>query len=197
MIRTGATAPPQIRDIVEKWYGRFMHLNNWLIHGRSNLRAYRKDFYRRTAYKLAQENDILLMDPDDIARMARTPNVEDGTRRAFGGIRYIASPAELRESLQEAFTNAGKAIYYTVSAQGTSKTCSNCGHVKEKMRVTRVFSCAACGFSMDREQNAATNVLALFERRPGSFSTKLRVAKNLQLKKEEAQKQEDASVAAG
>ena len=42
----------------------------------------------------------------------------------------------------------------------TTRRCSCCGHVGEKMPLTRrVFSCPRCGLEMDRDHNAALNIL--------------------------------------
>jgi putative transposase len=44
----------------------------------------------------------------------------------------------------------------------SSKTCSDCGAVKAKLFLShRVFSCEACGFSLDRDENAARNLASL------------------------------------
>jgi putative transposase len=44
----------------------------------------------------------------------------------------------------------------------SSKTCSDCGTVKAKLCLSeRVFSCEACGFSLDRDENAARNLASL------------------------------------
>ncbi len=43
----------------------------------------------------------------------------------------------------------------------SSKTCNNCGHVKEKLKLSqRVFSCEECGLKEDRDVNAAKNIKA-------------------------------------
>ena len=45
-----------------------------------------------------------------------------------------------------------------------SKTCSGCGAVKSDLTLKdRVYECASCGFSVDRDFNAAVNL----ERYPG------------------------------
>ena len=42
----------------------------------------------------------------------------------------------------------------------TTRTCSCCGHVGGRMPLTqRVFSCPRCGLEMDRDHNAALNIL--------------------------------------
>lgn len=44
----------------------------------------------------------------------------------------------------------------------SSKTCSGCGAVKAKLPLrVRVFRCDACGLVMDRDENAARNLVAL------------------------------------
>nr|WP_269544595.1 transposase [Dactylococcopsis salina] len=41
----------------------------------------------------------------------------------------------------------------------SSKTCSNCGTVKEKLSLSeRTFQCESCGFSCDRDLNASINL---------------------------------------
>ena len=41
----------------------------------------------------------------------------------------------------------------------SSKTCSNCGTVKESLNLSeRVFNCVDCGASLDRDLNAAINI---------------------------------------
>ncbi len=45
-----------------------------------------------------------------------------------------------------------------VDPRYTSKTCPACG-VRRRDRVGRVFTCEKCGWSMDRQHNAALNIL--------------------------------------
>ena len=41
----------------------------------------------------------------------------------------------------------------------SSKTCSNCGTVKEDLKLSeRIYNCDDCGFSLDRDLNAAINI---------------------------------------
>jgi putative transposase len=49
----------------------------------------------------------------------------------------------------------------------SSKTCSACGMVKAKLSLTeRVFTCERCGLAIDRDVNAAKNLLAVSGRGP-------------------------------
>jgi putative transposase len=47
----------------------------------------------------------------------------------------------------------------SVPPQYTTQDCSNCGHRVVKTLSTRTHSCPKCGFEMDRDQNAALNIL--------------------------------------
>ena len=42
----------------------------------------------------------------------------------------------------------------------SSKTCSNCGNVKESLKLSeRTYHCTECGFTIDRDLNASINIL--------------------------------------
>jgi putative transposase len=48
-----------------------------------------------------------------------------------------------------------------VPARGTTQTCNNCGNIPE-IRVElkdRIYKCEVCGHEMDRDLNAALNIL--------------------------------------
>ena len=54
----------------------------------------------------------------------------------------------------------------------SSKTCSDCGVVKAKLRLSeRTFTCDACGMSRDRDHNAARNLAALADEAAGGTSS--------------------------
>jgi putative transposase len=46
-----------------------------------------------------------------------------------------------------------------VSPHGTSQNCSNCGEIVPKTLSIRLHECHKCGCSMDRDENAARNIL--------------------------------------
>ena len=50
----------------------------------------------------------------------------------------------------------------TVSPRNTSRACSDCGNVKETLSLyERVYRCSVCGNQIDRDLNAARNILIL------------------------------------
>lgn len=48
-----------------------------------------------------------------------------------------------------------------VNPRNTTKMCSGCGRLVEKSLSERVHSCSGCGLSLDRDSNAAINILRL------------------------------------
>ena len=53
----------------------------------------------------------------------------------------------------------------------TSQNCSNCGEVVKKSLSTRTHKCHHCGFVLDRDWNAARNILELGLRTVGHTGT--------------------------
>ncbi|MFX0184518.1 MAG: RNA-guided endonuclease InsQ/TnpB family protein [Candidatus Hodarchaeota archaeon] len=50
-----------------------------------------------------------------------------------------------------------------IDEQGTTKTCSVCGHIKERMSLSeRIYQCEMCGIVRDRDQNSAINIMKRF-----------------------------------
>jgi putative transposase len=56
--------------------------------------------------------------------------------------------------------NAG-CVVVLVDPRNTSKICSGCGTLVEKSLSDRVHKCLVCGLVMDRDHNAAINILGL------------------------------------
>ena len=57
--------------------------------------------------------------------------------------------------------SAGRVVR-EVNPAYTSRTCSACGAVKEKLGLgERVFHCSTCGLAIDRDVNAALNIKRL------------------------------------
>jgi hypothetical protein len=185
MLRNDKTeAQIELKDILETWYERWNHLNEWMSNGRDNQLAAKKDYYRRFAYALAQRNSTLLLDADNFSKLAKEKPAEHDEKPAKNGIRFLAAPAMLRSALEDCFTQEkGKRVLWTSLA--SSKTCSKCWKPNDALGASRTFTCPACGHTADRESNATANVLGQFLRKPGSFSADKKVAERLTTKKAE------------
>ena len=71
-----------------------------------------------------------------------------------------ASFAEFRRQLEYKTARTGAVLHVIDRWYPSSKTCSKCGRVKAKLSLSeRVFHCDGCGLVMDRDLNAAVNIL--------------------------------------
>jgi putative transposase len=70
--------------------------------------------------------------------------------------------AELRRQLEYKTRWRGSRLVIADRWYPSSKTCSDCGAVKAKLRLSeRTFHCDHCGMSRDRDRNAARNLAGL------------------------------------
>ena len=51
--------------------------------------------------------------------------------------------------------------FIAVNPAYTSQDCSQCGYRQRKLLRERWYDCRECGLSMDRDENAAKNILRL------------------------------------
>ena len=71
-----------------------------------------------------------------------------------------ASLGEFRRQLEYKTMRTGASLRVVDRWYPSSKTCSNCGTVKAKLSLNeRVYRCDVCGLSMDRDLNAAINIM--------------------------------------
>ena len=71
-----------------------------------------------------------------------------------------ASLGEFRRQLEYKTVRTGAALRVIDRWYPSSKTCSECGAVKAKLSLSeRVYRCDACGLSIDRDLNAAVNIM--------------------------------------
>ena len=123
----------------------------------------RDDFQHKLARKIVSENKLIAIEDTDVKEMLET------------------SPTSRNKSIQDAAwngfsmklsckaSNAGR-IFVLVPAPGTSSTCSQCGFHKKKELSERTHQCGNCGLVLDRDVNAARNILRLGRSLLGSNS---------------------------
>ena len=122
--------------------------------GRKHLKVsrQRKDFCVKAARKLCQSSDLVAFEDLRVKNMVKN--------------------RKLSKSVSDASWSLFKQwiIYYgklfgiatiAVAPHYTSVNCSNCGEKVEKTLSTRTHKCHSCGFVLDRDWNAALNILKL------------------------------------
>lgn len=71
-----------------------------------------------------------------------------------------ASFAELRRQLEYKTSKTGSRLHVIDRWYPSSKRCSGCGRVKAKLSLNeRIYRCEQCGLVLDRDLNAAINIL--------------------------------------
>jgi putative transposase len=115
------------------------------------LRNRRNDFAHKTSRFLADNYGTIVFEDLKIANMVKNHRLASAILDAcWGKTRQLtAYKAEQR---------GGRVIL--VEPRGTSQECSGCGKVEEKALSERTHSCPFCGLELDRDVNAARNILA-------------------------------------
>lgn len=121
----------------------------------ASARNARQDFARKTAHRLASENTTIAIESLNIRGLARSggSNAQGrGLRRSIHDAAWGAFFAALDH------TAAGRVI--RVNPAYTSQTCSACGTSGgPKPLDIREWTCPSCGTRLDRDYNAAVNIL--------------------------------------
>jgi putative transposase len=112
----------------------------------------RNDFAHKLSRSLVNEYGIVALEKLNGKGMLQNhclaKSISDAAWSQFA--QYITYKAEY----------AGREVVL-VDPRNTSKRCSRCGTLVEKTLSVRVHKCPVCGLEIDRDENAAINILAL------------------------------------
>ncbi len=114
--------------------------------------ARRKNFAHQESRKLVNHFGVIIFEDLSITRMIKNHCLA----------KSIADAAwnQLATYTQYKAEDAG-AAYIEIDPRGTSQRCSRCGAVVMKSLSIRVHQCPHCGLEIDRDLNAAYNILRL------------------------------------
>jgi putative transposase len=121
----------------------------------------RTDFHHKTALALVRRYDAIYLEDLQVANMVRNPRLAKSISDAgWAAFRTIL---------------AGKAVYagrrvVAVPPAFTSQECSGCGERMPKSLSVRTHVCPSCGLVMDRDENAALNILRAGQARQGAVA---------------------------
>ncbi len=133
------------------------------------IRNQRKDFLHRQSHQLVNTYEMIAFEdiqPANLSKRVKPKQDENG--------QYLANGASAKSGLNKSILDAGWSIFiamceYKAASAGTvrvirvdprytSQICSGCGAVCKKELSERWHSCE-CGVELDRDHNAAINIL--------------------------------------
>ena len=117
----------------------------------------RQDFTHKLSRKLVKENQVIAFEKLNIKGMLFNHN------KIFGHkLNRSISDVAWNQFMQFTSYKAEEADKHVVfvNPRNTSKMCSRCGLLVEKTLLDRVHPCS-CGITLDRDENAAINILSL------------------------------------
>ena len=111
----------------------------------------REDFARKTASTLVSSHDLIAYEDLKIRNMVRNHHLAKSIHDAGWGT-FI--------SWVKAYGLMHDVPVIAVAPQFTSQECSACGAIVKKSLSVRTHICTRCGVVLDRDHNAASNILA-------------------------------------
>ena len=124
----------------------------------------RKDFNHKTSRKLVNEHDFIFIEDLNIKGMGRgrkrkKPNAKTRKRSLGKSVNDVAW-AQFVSFLTYKAISEGKFVIKIDRYYPSSKTCSHCGYIKDKLKMKeREWVCPHCNTYHDRDINAAVNIL--------------------------------------
>lgn len=109
----------------------------------------RKNFVHQTTAAIVKQYDLICI--EDL-------NVK-GMQKFNGSMIQDNGFAMMRSALQYKCIKNGKHLVVIGRFDPSSKACNNCGHIKGVLKLSdRTYDCTNCGYSLDRDLNAAFNI---------------------------------------
>jgi len=112
----------------------------------------RNDFSHKLSRRLVNEYDVIAFEDLNIKGMVRNHCLAKSISDAAWN--------QLLQCITAKAAEAGR-VAVAVNPRNTSKACSRCGALVEKTLSDRVHECPHCGLVLDRDHNAAINILRL------------------------------------
>jgi putative transposase len=135
----------------QKW-DENRHRKKALAHIHERIANRRADFAHKRSRELIAAYQVIAFEELEPQQMGHSRGMRKSIRDAAWTqlIQYTSNKAE----------EAGR-TFVLVNPRYTSKMCSRCRNLVEKELSVRVHTCPDCGLVLDRDQNAAINILRL------------------------------------
>ena len=112
----------------------------------------RNDYQHKVSRELADNFNTICLETLSVKNMMKNKRLA----RSIQDVSWSSFITKLEYKIAE---NQGKIVKID-SFYPSSKTCSNCGNVKDKLLLSeRTYHCNECGYIIDRDLNASINIL--------------------------------------
>ena len=112
----------------------------------------RNDYQHKVSRELADKYRVIFLETLNVKNMVKNRKLA----KAISSVSWSSFITKLDYKIAE---NQG-CIVKIDRFYPSSKTCSNCGNVKDKLLLSeRTYHCEECGFTIDRDLNASINIL--------------------------------------
>ena len=137
------------------------------------VRNARRDFLHKQSRKLVNHYGTLVFEDLQIDNLTAAPAPKQDEQG-----KYVPNGAAAKGGLNKSILDAGWGAFVTmcrhkaeeaggtvvkVAPHGTSQACSGCGCIVQKDLSVRWHSCPHCGTELDRDHNAAKNILHRYQ----------------------------------
>lgn len=134
------------------------------------IRNQRRDFHHKESRKLVNRYQVIVFEDLQTANLSKRPKPKQDENGKYlpngaaakGGLNKSINDAgwnSFTEMVKSKAENAGRIVLF-VNPKYTSQICSGCGTIRKKDLSERWHSCE-CGCELDRDTNAAINILRL------------------------------------
>jgi putative transposase len=148
-IRTLQRALSRKRFLSKNWF----KTKTRLAKEHEHIKDFRRDLFFKLGALLSQEYDVLVLEDLDVQGL-----IQSGTKKRRLRL-HDSSFSEIRAVLEWQFRKRGKLVL-PVPSYNTSRECFRCGGINQSLTLEdRVFHCAHCGFTLDRDLNASLVLL--------------------------------------
>jgi putative transposase len=135
----------------QKW-DENRHRKKVLAHIHERIANRRSDFAHKRSRELATRYQTIVF--EDLAPQQMGASKGRGMRKSIMDVAWSQFVSMTRGKAEE----AGRTVIL-VNPRDTSKMCSQCGELVEKKLSERTHTCPHCGLVIDRDKNAALNIL--------------------------------------
>lgn len=143
------------RKLAKSLYGsrEYMGIQTSINHVYKKIRDHRKNKVETISAYIVNNHDVIGMEKLSVNTL-RSISVSRQMTNGYND----ASLGNLVKRIMDKASGAGR-IVIMVDPKNTSQMCSQCGSMVKKDLKVRVHSCSFCGYTADRDVNAARNIL--------------------------------------